>query len=106
MTAFKVERDRARLQAALDGKPATDLELEAAETFSHTTRRIAAAIARLAPLCEVIIVGRGGGSVADLWGFNDEQVARAIYHCKVPVVSAVGHEVDFTIADFVAANLK
>lgn len=46
MTAFKVERDRARLQAALDGKPATDLELEAAETFSHTTRRIAAAIAR------------------------------------------------------------
>ncbi len=64
--------------------------------------QIAAAIARLAPLCEVIIVGRGGGSVADLWGFNDEQVARAIYHCKVPVVSAVGHEVDFTIADFVA----
>jgi exodeoxyribonuclease VII large subunit len=64
--------------------------------------QIAAAIARLAPLCEVIIVGRGGGSVADLWGFNDEQVARAIYLCPVPVVSAVGHEVDFTIADFVA----
>lgn len=64
--------------------------------------QIAAAIARLAPLCDVIIVGRGGGSVADLWGFNDEQVARAIYHCQVPVVSAVGHEVDFTIADFVA----
>ncbi len=64
--------------------------------------QIAAAITRLAPLCEVIIVGRGGGSVADLWGFNDEQVARAIYLCPVPVVSAVGHEVDFTIADFVA----
>ncbi len=51
---------------------------------------------------DVIIVGRGGGSIEDLWAFNDEVVARAIYASQVPVVSAVGHEVDFTIADFVA----
>src|SRR5262250_3357818 len=51
---------------------------------------------------DVIIVGRGGGSLEDLWAFNDEPVARAIAASKVPVVSAVGHEVDFTIADFVA----
>ncbi|NWG14162.1 MAG: exodeoxyribonuclease VII large subunit [Acidobacteria bacterium] len=51
---------------------------------------------------DVIIVGRGGGSIEDLWAFNEEVVARAIYASEVPVVSAVGHEVDFTIADFVA----
>lgn len=64
--------------------------------------QIAAAIDRLAPHVDVIIAGRGGGSVADLWAFNDELVARAIFRCSVPVVSAVGHETDFTIADFVA----
>ena len=52
--------------------------------------------------CDVLIVGRGGGSLEDLWSFNEEQVARAIYQCQLPVVSAVGHEIDFTIADFVA----
>ena len=52
--------------------------------------------------CDVLIIGRGGGSLEDLWSFNDEQVARAIFSCGVPVISAVGHEVDFTIADFVA----
>lgn len=52
--------------------------------------------------CDVIIVGRGGGSAEDLATFNSESVARAIYGCKVPVISAVGHEVDFTIADLVA----
>ncbi len=51
---------------------------------------------------DIIIVGRGGGSMEDLWAFNEEEVARAIFHCQTPVISAVGHETDTTIADFVA----
>ena len=53
-------------------------------------------------LCDVLIVGRGGGSIEDLWAFNEKVVAYAIYDSEIPVISAVGHEVDFTIADFVA----
>jgi exodeoxyribonuclease VII large subunit len=52
--------------------------------------------------CDVLIIGRGGGSLEDLWAFNDEGLARAIADCPIPIVSAVGHEVDFTISDFVA----
>ena len=51
---------------------------------------------------DVIIIGRGGGSIEDLWAFNDETLARAVYECEIPIVSAVGHETDFTICDFVA----
>lgn len=51
---------------------------------------------------DTLIVGRGGGSIEDLWAFNEEIVARAIFNCNIPVISAVGHEIDFTIADFVA----
>jgi exodeoxyribonuclease VII large subunit len=54
------------------------------------------------PDIDVIIVGRGGGSIEDLWAFNEEKVARAIFQCPIPIISAVGHEIDFTIADFVA----
>ncbi len=52
--------------------------------------------------CDVIIIGRGGGSVEDLWAFNDENLAYAIYNCKIPVISAVGHQINSTICDFVA----
>ncbi len=52
--------------------------------------------------CDVIIIGRGGGSIEDLWAFNDENLAKTIFECNTPVISAVGHETDFTICDFVA----
>ncbi|CRG49091.1 MULTISPECIES: exodeoxyribonuclease VII large subunit [Yersinia pseudotuberculosis complex] len=59
-------------------------------------------LANLRAECDVLIVGRGGGSLEDLWSFNDERVARAIFNSHIPIVSAVGHETDVTIADFVA----
>jgi len=52
--------------------------------------------------CDALIITRGGGSIEDLWAFNDEALARAIYHCPIPIISAVGHEIDYTISDFVA----
>ncbi len=69
----------------------------AAAEIAHAIR----AIGRVSGV-DVVIVGRGGGSIEDLWAFNEEAVARAIQHCPVPVISAVGHEGDVTIADFVA----
>ncbi len=64
---------------------------------------VAAAIRRLDGMgCDVMIVGRGGGSIEDLWAFNEEPVAEAIFNAKTPVISAVGHETDTTIADYVA----
>lgn len=67
-------------------------------------KEIAAAIGGMNQRCDidVMIVGRGGGSIEDLWAFNEEVVARAIFSSRIPIISAVGHEIDFTIADFVA----
>ena len=69
----------------------------AAEELTNAVKRFSES-----KCADVIIIGRGGGSIEDLWAFNDENLARAIYECDIPVVSAVGHETDFTICDFVA----
>ncbi len=74
----------------VQGESAAAQLKKAIETFSQTQA------------ADVIIIGRGGGSQEDLWAFNDESLARAIYECKIPVISAVGHETDFTICDFVS----
>src|SRR6058998_1185938 len=73
----------------------------AAQEIAVAIRELASPSDRFAPL-DLIVVTRGGGSIEDLWEFNEEIVARAIFHSAVPIVSAVGHEIDFTISDFVA----
>jgi exodeoxyribonuclease VII large subunit len=73
----------------------------AAQEIAVAIRELALPSEAFAPL-DLIVVTRGGGSIEDLWEFNEEIVARAIFHSAVPIVSAVGHEIDFTISDFVA----
>src|SRR5882762_9802840 len=73
----------------------------AAQEIAVAIRELAIPNEAFAPL-DLIVVTRGGGSIEDLWEFNEEIVARAIFNCTVPIVSAVGHEIDFTICDFVA----
>ena len=75
----------------VQGNEAAPQIAQAVEDLNHFT-----------PTLDVLLVGRGGGSLEDLWAFNEEIVARAIFKSKIPVISCVGHEVDFTIADFVA----
>ncbi|MGE5675427.1 MAG: exodeoxyribonuclease VII large subunit, partial [Mycobacterium leprae] len=77
--------------------PALVQGAEAPDSLMRALKLVAAQ-----PEVDVIIMGRGGGSLEDLWAFNNEELARAIRACPIPVVSAVGHETDFTIADFVA----
>jgi len=74
--------------------------VQGAQAAPEIVRMISVAGARRD--CDVLILARGGGSIEDLWAFNDEQVARAIRACPIPVVTGIGHEVDFTIADFAA----
>ena len=76
--------------ALVQGEGATDTLISAVEYFNS------------ASLVDTIIIGRGGGSIEDLWAFNDERLARAIFASRIPVISAVGHETDFTICDFVS----
>jgi exodeoxyribonuclease VII large subunit len=74
--------------------------VQGAQAASDLTAALQLAIRRNE--CDVLIIGRGGGSLEDMWCFNDETLARTIAHCPIPIVSAVGHEIDFSISDFVA----
>lgn len=75
-------------------------EVQGAGAAGHLIKALTAAHAN--PCCDVLILARGGGSIEDLWAFNDEELARQIFASTIPIVSGVGHETDFTIADFVA----
>ncbi len=92
---LKVLRRHANIEVVV--APATVQGNEAASEIAASLDRLGAS-----NLVDVVILGRGGGSLEDLWAFNEEEVARAVADCPVPVVTGVGHEVDFTIADFVA----
>lgn len=76
------------------------VSVQGAEAKKEIAQAIATADRRRE--CDVLILARGGGSLEDLWAFNEEIVARALFHCSIPVVTGIGHEIDFTIADFVA----
>ncbi|HEX7013348.1 MAG TPA: exodeoxyribonuclease VII large subunit [Steroidobacteraceae bacterium] len=76
------------------------VQVQGAAAASQIAAKIRLASARAE--CDVLILARGGGSLEDLWAFNEEVVARAIYECSIPIVTGIGHEIDFTIADFVA----
>ena len=96
---------RDMLQVITRRWPAADIVIvPVAVQGEGAAAQIAAALGSVHRLAgvEVVITGRGGGSLEDLWAFNEEIVARAIYNCRVPVVSAVGHEIDVTVADLVA----
>jgi exodeoxyribonuclease VII large subunit len=96
---------RDMLQVITRRWPATDIVIvPVAVQGEGAAAQIAAALGSVHHLAgvEVVITGRGGGSLEDLWAFNEEIVARAIYNCRIPVVSAVGHEIDVTVADLVA----
>ncbi len=93
------------IRVARARSPKIDIILSPCSVQGATAaKEIAAAVEKLdkSGRADVILCGRGGGSIEDLWAFNEEIVARAIYACKTPVISCVGHETDFTIADFVA----
>jgi len=88
--------------SARGAEPARNWDREKASLASEAPPRSSAYSLSDQPKLDLILVTRGGGSLEDLWAFNEEPVARAIFESAVPVVSAVGHEIDFTIADFVA----
>ena len=95
---------RFRHETRLPFPPAEVLVFATPVQGAAATERIVGAIDRAATRgdCDVIIVARGGGSIEDLWCFNDERVARAIRRSTIPVITGIGHEIDFTIADFAA----
>jgi exodeoxyribonuclease VII large subunit len=106
LTPCRVQGDGASLEIAAAIKLLNEFNVRESQRRASTARPAAAQAQQSSSLAEsylsLILVTRGGGSLEDLWAFNEEVVARAIFHSILPVVSAVGHEIDFTISDFVA----